>query len=63
MQVKWIDILRVAVMFTSFGLNLANYYIISYISGKGDKVHSNVNPGNGSTKSSTPVHDQPTNQE
>lgn len=59
MQLKRIDILRVAVMLISFGLNLANFYV----NGKGDRVHSNVNPGNGSTMSSTSVRDQRTNQE
>lgn len=59
MQPKRIGVLRVAVMLASFGLNLANYYV----NGKGDRGNSNVNPGNGSTRSSTPVLDQPTNQE
>jgi hypothetical protein len=59
MKPKRIAILRVAVMLAGFGLNLANYYV----NGKGDRVNSNVNPGNGSTRSSTPVRDQPTHQE
>jgi len=59
MQPKRFVILRVALMLTSFGLNLANYCV----SAKDDRVNSNVNPGNSSTRSSTPVRDQPTNQE
>jgi hypothetical protein len=59
MQPKRIAILRVAVMLAGFGLNLANYYV----NGKGDRVNSNVNPGNGSARSSTPVRDQRTNHE
>jgi hypothetical protein len=62
MQPRRIAILRVAVMLAvmlaGFGLNLANYYV----NGKGDRVNSNVNPGNGSTRSSTPIRDQRTNQ-
>ena len=59
MQPKWITILRVAVMFTIFGLNLAS----CYLNGKGDRVNSDGNPDNGSTWSWTSVRDQRTNQE
>ena len=57
MQLHWIAILKLAVMLTSFGCSLAYY-----VKGKGDRVNSNVNPGNGSTRSSTPIRDQRTNQ-
>lgn len=59
MQLHWIAILKLALMLTSFGCNLVNYYV----NGKGDRVNSRVNPGNGSTRSSTPVRDQRTNQD